>query len=62
MEGDCAMLVCVCNGIREKDFRDAVRDGANSPCSSYARFGRRPKCGQCVPFAKTLIAAERAPA
>ena len=56
------MLVCVCNGIREKDFRNAVREGADSPCSAYARFGRRPKCGQCVPFAKTLIASERAPA
>ncbi len=53
------MLVCVCNAIREKDFREAVRNGAESPCSAYARFGHRPKCGQCVPFAKTIIASER---
>jgi len=53
------MLVCVCNGIREKDFREAVREGAQDPCSAYARFGRRPKCGQCVTFAKTIINAER---
>ncbi|MBB3983543.1 bacterioferritin-associated ferredoxin [Sphingobium fontiphilum] len=57
-----AMVVCVCNAIREKDLKEAVRDGADTPCSAYARFGRRPKCGQCVPFARTIIAAERASA
>ncbi|MEZ5656793.1 MAG: (2Fe-2S)-binding protein [Sphingobium sp.] len=56
------MLVCVCNGIREKDFRSAVREGATGPYDAYARLGRRPKCGQCVSFAKTLIADERVPA
>jgi len=53
------MLVCICNAIREKDFREAVRDGAESPCSAYARFGHRPKCGQCISFAKTIIEKER---
>lgn len=56
------MVVCVCNAIREKDLKNAVREGANTPCSAYARFGRRPKCGQCVPFARTIIAAEMASA
>lgn len=54
------MVVCVCNAIREKDLRAAARDGAESPCQAYARFGRRPKCGQCVPFARSIIAAEQA--
>lgn len=54
------MVVCVCNAIREKDLRAAARDGAESPCSAYAQLGRRPKCGQCVPFARSIIAAERA--
>jgi bacterioferritin-associated ferredoxin len=56
------MVVCVCNAIREKDLRAAVREGADSPCSAYAKFGRRPKCGQCVSFARTIIAAELATA
>jgi bacterioferritin-associated ferredoxin len=55
-----SMVVCVCNAIREKDVREAAREGADTPCSAYARFGRRPKCGQCVSFARTIIAAERA--
>ncbi|MPT47823.1 MAG: (2Fe-2S)-binding protein [Sphingobium sp.] len=53
------MLVCVCNGIREKDFRAAVREGAPTPCTAYARIGHRAKCGQCVPFAKTIIENEQ---
>jgi bacterioferritin-associated ferredoxin len=54
------MVVCVCNAIREKDVRQAARAGATSPCSAYAQMGRRPRCGQCVPFAREIIAAERA--
>jgi len=56
------MVVCICNAIREKDLRAAARDGADSPCSAYARFGRRAKCGQCVPYARSIIEAERATA
>ncbi len=59
LEND-SMVVCVCNAIREKDLKEAVRDGADTPCSAYARFGRRPKCGQCVSIARTIIAAELA--
>jgi bacterioferritin-associated ferredoxin len=55
-----SMVVCVCNAIREKDLREAARNGADTPCSAYAQYGRRPKCGQCVSFARTIIAAERA--
>lgn len=58
-EVDGIMLVCICNAIKEKDFRAAVRDGAGSPSSAYARFGHRPKCGQCLSFAKTIINSER---
>lgn len=54
------MVVCVCNAIREKDVRQAARSGATSPCSAYAQLGRRARCGQCVPFAREIIAAERA--
>lgn len=56
------MVVCVCNAIREKDLRSAARGGAASPCAAYATLGRRPRCGQCVPFAREIIEAERAAA
>jgi bacterioferritin-associated ferredoxin len=49
------MIVCVCNAIREKDLREAARDGGERPCDVYARLGRKPKCGQCLPFARDII-------
>lgn len=56
------MVVCVCNAIREKDVRAAARQGARCPRSAYASLGRRFRCGQCVPFAKEIIASESAAA
>jgi bacterioferritin-associated ferredoxin len=54
------MVVCVCNAIREKEVRAAARDGAISACQAYRALGRQAKCGQCVPFARAIIDAERA--
>ena len=52
------MVVCVCNAIRERDVRNAARAGHATPCAAYASLGRRPRCGQCVPFAREIIASE----
>jgi bacterioferritin-associated ferredoxin len=53
------MVVCVCNGLREKDVRAAARRGAGCPSSAYAALGTRPRCGQCFPYARSIIAEER---
>ena len=55
------MVVCICNAIREKDLRETVRSGGvNNACSAYAALGRRARCGQCVPFAQSIIKSELA--
>lgn len=56
------MIVCICNAIREADVRKAARDGASCPASAYRLYGRKPRCGQCVSFAREIIASERATA
>ena len=56
------MIVCVCNAIREKDLRAAVRCGGEKPVDVYARLGRKPKCGQCLSFARDLISVKAATA
>jgi bacterioferritin-associated ferredoxin len=57
------LVVCVCNAIREKELRETVRSGsATNACSAYAALGRRTRCGQCVPFAQSIIKAELATA
>jgi bacterioferritin-associated ferredoxin len=54
------MVVCVCNAIRERDVREAARNGARSPGKAYEKLGCRLQCGQCVPFARSIISQERA--
>jgi bacterioferritin-associated ferredoxin len=56
------MIVCLCNAIREDEVRKAAREGAACTRSVYRAIGRKPRCGQCLPFAKEIIAAERATA
>ncbi len=56
------MVVCICNGIREREVRDAARRGAATTCQAYGLCGKQAKCGQCVPYARAIIAAERAAA
>jgi bacterioferritin-associated ferredoxin len=53
------MIVCICNAIRESEVRQAARDGASCANSAYRQLGRRARCGQCIPFAREIIAAER---
>jgi bacterioferritin-associated ferredoxin len=53
------MVVCVCNAIRESDVRQAARSGAQCPRSAYESLGRRPRCGQCLTFARQIIEEER---
>ena len=56
------MVVCVCNAIKERDVRAAARGGASSAYQAYRALGCQAKCGQCVPFARAIIDAERAAA
>lgn len=56
------MMVCICNAIRETQVREAARNGSTTACQAYRMLGRQPKCGQCVPFARSIIDAERAAA
>ena len=56
------MVVCVCNAIRERDVRGAVRDGARTPGHAYRSLGCKLQCGQCIPAARAIIQAERATA
>ena len=56
------MVVCICNAIRERDVRQAVRSGAQCPRSAYESLSRRPRCGQCLTFAREIIAEEQAAA
>jgi bacterioferritin-associated ferredoxin len=54
------MYVCICNAIRERDFRNAGRRCAGDAEAIYAALGKKPQCGQCLEDAKSILRDERA--
>jgi bacterioferritin-associated ferredoxin len=54
------MYVCVCNAIRENEFRRAGRCVEGDAEEVYAALGKVPQCCQCLEEAEELLAEERA--
>ena len=53
------MIVCVCNALRENQVREAARvTRSDCPVTAYAQLGCKPKCGQCLPFAREVVRQE----
>ncbi len=44
-----AMIVCLCNGISDRNVRELAAAGATKVSEIYQQFGSKPRCGQCVP-------------
>jgi bacterioferritin-associated ferredoxin len=53
------MYVCICNAIRECDFRNAGRRCRGDAEAVYAALGKRPQCGQCLDEAQHILEDER---
>lgn len=53
------MIICSCNVLRDSELRDVARAGARCEREAYARLGCRPKCGQCLSYARQLVRAEQ---
>lgn len=53
------MYLCVCNAIREDDFRRCARRSTGSAEEIYAMLGKTPDCGQCLDDAEDLLSAIR---
>lgn len=54
-----AVIVCVCNALREKQVRAKARACGGSVGQVYASLGCKPQCCQCLPFAREVIRDER---
>lgn len=54
------MFVCICNAIREADFRKAVLAHEGDVEDVYAAMGFETQCGQCVSPARRILIQERA--
>jgi bacterioferritin-associated ferredoxin len=57
------MYVCVCNAYRESHVREAINKSPQVPSLTveqiYDRLGRKPQCGRCLTYVKSLIETSR---
>jgi len=49
------MLVCICNGISDKDIDSALQDGATNFQEVRRSTGLGSCCGQCASFARDMV-------
>jgi bacterioferritin-associated ferredoxin len=49
------MYVCICNGHRERDIREAAKTGLRCARDVYRHLGKPPQCGRCLTFATQVI-------
>jgi bacterioferritin-associated ferredoxin len=54
------MLVCICNGISDRDIDEALSNGANNISDLRNSLGLGNCCGQCASFAKDMIGDRQA--
>lgn len=53
------MFLCVCNAIRDNEFRGAARACSGDADAVYETLGKRPLCGQCLDEAAEILIEER---
>ncbi len=56
------MYVCVCNGVTDRDIRQAAQAGCGSVAELTMRTGCGACCGSCVEMACQLLDEARAEA
>lgn len=55
------MFVCVCNGHRDSEIRQAAQAGLTCARQIYRHLGKPVRCGRCLEFAAGIIAEAQAP-
>jgi len=53
------MYVCICNAIREVDFRAMARRCHGDAEAVYAALGKEPQCRMCLEEADHILMEER---
>ncbi len=50
------MYVCSCNGVTDRQIRDAAKAGCASMAELTMRTGAGANCGSCVSSAESILA------
>jgi bacterioferritin-associated ferredoxin len=56
------MYVCICNAIKEREFRAAAREHPGDAEAIYHLLGKPPQCRQCLDYAEQILEEERSAA
>jgi bacterioferritin-associated ferredoxin len=54
------MYVCICNGVTQRDIRDAADAGCRSVAELTMRTGAGANCGSCIEMAAEVLEQARA--
>jgi len=49
------MYVCICNGHRDRDIREAAQKGLRCAREIYRHLGKPARCGRCLELAARLV-------
>jgi len=49
------LYVCNCNGLRERDVRAAIDQGARRPADVFRAHDAAPQCAKCVCDMRCMI-------
>lgn len=49
------MYVCICNGHRDRDIREAAKGGLTCARKIYRHLGKPVRCGRCLDLATQLV-------
>ncbi len=49
------MLICLCNALKDSQFRCARQEGACSVAQMFKSLGCQPQCGKCVPYLREAL-------
>lgn len=53
------MYVCICNGVTDRDIRQAAEAGCRSVSELTMRTGAGANCGSCLDLASSLLEQAR---
>lgn len=53
------MYVCICNGVTERQVREAALAGCSAMPELTMRTGVGANCGSCLPLAEAIMAEVR---
>lgn len=54
------MYICICNGVTDRQVREAAEAGCGSLPELTMRTGLGSTCGSCLPLAEAIMAEVRA--